>query len=99
MTTPADRTTAVDEEKRQLREQNESYRLQLNEMSSENEQLRARVRELERPAIEAKRNEIRQSYAELIATCEETKDYEGAFDVRCRLRDREEQWAREDAAV
>lgn len=60
--------------------------------------LRARVAELERPAIEAKRNEIRDSYAELIATAEETKDFEGAFDVQCRLREREEQWKREDAA-
>lgn len=58
----------------------------------------ARIAELERPAVEAKRNEIRQSYAELVATCEETKDYEGAFDVQCRLRDREAQWAGEDAA-
>ncbi|SFK75076.1 hypothetical protein [Streptomyces pini] len=64
---------------------------------AEEERLRARVAELERPAIEAKRNEIRQSYAELIATCTETKDYEGAFDVQCRLREREEQWKREDA--
>ncbi|MFP8959996.1 hypothetical protein ACLIYP_05400 [Streptomyces nanhaiensis] len=64
---------------------------------AEVERLRARVAELERPAIEAKRNEIRQSYAELIATCTETKDYEGAFDVQCRLREREEQWKREDA--
>ena len=58
----------------------------------------ARVRELERPAVEAKRNEIRDSYAELIAAAEEAKDFEGAFDVQCRLRDREDEWAREDAA-
>lgn len=57
-----------------------------------------RIAELERPAVEAKRNEIRQSYAELVAAAEETKDFEGAFDVQCRLRDREEQWACEDAA-
>jgi hypothetical protein len=61
-------------------------------------QAEARIAELERPAVEAKRNEIRASYAELIAAAEETKDYEGAFDVQCRLREREEQWAREDAA-
>lgn len=61
--------------------------------------LRARIAELERPAVEAKRNEIRQSYADLVAAAEETKDFEGAFDVQCRLREREEQWAREDAAT
>lgn len=61
--------------------------------------LRARVTELERPAVEAKRNEIRASYAELINACEETKDFEGAFDVQCRLREREDQWKTEDAAA
>lgn len=59
---------------------------------------RARLAEYEQPAVEAKRDEIRQSYAELIATAEGTKDFEGAFDVQCRLREREEQWQREDAA-
>ncbi|MYW46352.1 hypothetical protein [Streptomyces sp. SID161] len=68
-------------------------------MADEIRRLRARVAELERPAVEAKRNEIRQSFTDLIAAAEETKDYEGAFDVQCRLREREEQWAREDAAV
>ena len=61
--------------------------------------LRARIAELERPAVEVKRNEIRQSFTELIAAAEETKDFEGAFDVRCRLRDREAQWKAEDAAA
>ncbi|MFD8488679.1 hypothetical protein [Streptomyces sp. NPDC059712] len=60
--------------------------------------LKARVAELERPAVEARRAEIRQSFTELIAQAEQDRDYEGAFEVRCRLRDREEQWAREDAA-
>ncbi|NUP18338.1 MAG: hypothetical protein HOZ81_20095 [Streptomyces sp.] len=60
------------------------------------EKAEARVRELERPAVEAERNEIRQSYADLVAAAEGTKDYEGAFDFQCRLRDREEQWARDD---
>jgi hypothetical protein len=63
------------------------------------EKAEARVRELERPAIEAKRNEIRDSFAELAAACRETKDYEGAFDAECRLREREEQWKREDEAA
>jgi chromosome segregation ATPase len=57
---------------------------------------RDRIAELERPVIEAERNEIRQSFAELVSAAEETKDYEGAFDVQCRLREREEQWKRED---
>ncbi|GAA0500966.1 hypothetical protein [Streptomyces olivaceiscleroticus] len=69
----------------------------LKTAADENARLRARIAELERPAIEAKRNEIRSSYTELISTCEETKDFEGAFDVQCRLREREEQWQREDA--
>ena len=54
---------------------------------------------MERPAVEAKRNEIRQSFAELAATARETGDHEGAFDVECRLREREEQWKRDDAAL
>ncbi|GAA2192799.1 hypothetical protein [Streptomyces bangladeshensis] len=61
--------------------------------------LRARVWELERPAVEAKRAEVRDSYLQLAAQCREDRDHEGAFDVDCRLREREEQWAREDAAV
>ncbi|MFE4420386.1 hypothetical protein [Streptomyces sp. NPDC056817] len=59
--------------------------------------LKAHIRELERPAIEAKRNEIRQSFAELAAQCREDRDFEGAFNVECDLREREEQWAAEDA--
>lgn len=66
-------------------------------MAAEVERLRARVAELERPAIEAKRNEIRQSYAESIAMAREDRDFEGAFNVECQLREREEQWKREDA--
>ena len=69
-------------------------------LSDAAEQLRAnrdRIRELERPAVEAKRDEVRQSYAELAAQCREDRDHEGAFDVECRLREREEQWKREDA--
>ncbi|WP_037802781.1 hypothetical protein, partial [Streptomyces resistomycificus] len=61
--------------------------------------LRARVAELERPAVEAKRNEIRQSFAELVTQAREDRDYEGAFDVQCRLREHEEQWQREDTAA
>jgi hypothetical protein len=56
----------------------------------------ARVRELERPAVEAKRNEIRSSYVEMTAQAEQDRDFEGAFDVRCQLEKREEQWRRKD---
>ncbi|GHJ04749.1 hypothetical protein TPA0906_66140 [Streptomyces olivaceus] len=60
--------------------------------------LNARVRELERPAVEAQRAEIRQSFTELIAQAEQDRDFEGAFEAGYQLRDREEQWAREDAS-
>ncbi|WP_333758469.1 hypothetical protein [Streptomyces sp. ISBFB 2968] len=58
-----------------------------------------RVAELERPEIEAMRNKVRDSYAELIAQCEKDRDYEGAFEVQCRLADREAQWRCEDGAA
>lgn len=61
--------------------------------------LRARIAELERPAVEAKRNEIRQSFTALAAQASEDGDHEGAFSLGCQLREREEQWAREDAAA
>ncbi|QIJ61459.1 hypothetical protein [Streptomyces sp. JB150] len=60
---------------------------------------RARVAELERPAIKARRNEIRSSYAETITMAREDRDFEGAFNLECQLRDREEQWKREDEAA
>jgi hypothetical protein len=60
------------------------------------EKAEARVRELERPAVDAHRNEVRQSYMELANQAREDRDYEGAFDVDCRLREREAQWKRED---
>lgn len=63
----------------------------------ENGRLNARIAELERPGIEAKRTEIRASFTELISQAEQDGDYEGAFNVRCRLREREEQWRAEDA--
>ncbi|MBK3546466.1 hypothetical protein [Streptomyces sp. MBT60] len=47
----------------------------------------------------AKRNEIRDSYAETIAMAREDRDHEGAFTLECQLRDREEQWRREDDAA
>lgn len=72
---------------------------ELAAVRAERDDARARVRELERPAVEAHRNEIRQSYAELAAAARETRDYEGALDVECQLREREEQWRREDTAT
>lgn len=59
--------------------------------------LKARIRDLERPAVEAKRAEIRSSFIELIAQAEQDRDFQGAFDVQCLLREREEAWAAEDA--
>lgn len=70
----------------------------IDTLLAEVRRLRARVVELERPAVEARRDEIRQSYTDLIAAAEEASDYEGAFVVQCRLREREEQWATEDAS-
>ncbi|MFF4536591.1 hypothetical protein [Streptomyces aureus] len=60
--------------------------------------LRARVWEHERPATEAERNALRQSFMELAAQAREDRDFEGAFGIECDLRKREEQWKREDAA-
>ena len=68
------------------------------DLLAEVRRLRTRVAELERPSVEAKRNEIRQSYTDLIVQVEQDRDFEGAFDVQCRLREREEQWKAEDAA-
>jgi hypothetical protein len=55
-----------------------------------------RVAELERPAVEAHRNEVRSNFTSLIAQAQEDRDHEGAFALECQLRDREEQWKRED---
>ncbi|MFR9794274.1 hypothetical protein ACL07V_37570 [Streptomyces sp. MB22_4] len=68
-------------------------------MAAEIRRLRARVTELERPAVERQRNEIRQSFTALSAQASQDGDHEGAFSLDCQLREREEQWAREDAAV
>ncbi|MFJ1827405.1 hypothetical protein [Streptomyces sp. NPDC088178] len=65
---------------------------------AEVDRLRARLAELERPSTEAERNALRQSFMELSAQAREDHDYEGQFDIECQLRDREEQWKREDEA-
>lgn len=80
-----------EEQGARLRVENENRKL-----IRERDELKKRVAELERPAIEAKRAEIRSSYSELIAQCEQDRDFEGAFDVQCRFRECEEQWKRED---
>ena len=61
--------------------------------------LRASVAELERPAVEAKRNEIRQSFTEIAAQCEQDHDYQAAANFQRRLQEHEEQWKAEDAAA
>ncbi|WP_265560780.1 hypothetical protein [Streptomyces hygroscopicus] len=73
-------------------------RTDVPQLVAEVRRLRARVAELERPAVEKRRNEIRQSFVVLAAQCEQDRDYEGAFNVECQLREREEQWKAEDAA-
>jgi hypothetical protein len=60
------------------------------------EKAEARVRELERPAVEAKRNEIRSSYVELISQAEQDRDHEGAAQVTQLLADAEAMWRRND---
>lgn len=84
---------------RMYREHADHYRAYEQDARAEIDRLRARVAELERPAVEANRAEIRQSYRGLAAQAREAGDYEGAFEVDCRLREREEQWKREDAVA
>lgn len=60
------------------------------------EKAEARVRELERPAVEVKRNEIRSSYVELISQAEQDRDHEGAALVAQLLADAEAMWRRND---
>lgn len=67
-------------------------------LAAEIRRLRARVAELERPAVEKQRNEIRQSFTALSAQASQDGDHEGAFSLDCQLREREEQWKTEDAA-
>ncbi|GHJ21686.1 hypothetical protein [Streptomyces albus] len=84
---------------RMYKEHADHYRAYEQDARAETDRLRARVAELERPAVEANRAEIRQSYRGLAAQAREAGDYEGAFEVDCRLREREEQWKREDAGA
>ncbi|MFC7794575.1 hypothetical protein [Streptomyces cinereoruber] len=61
--------------------------------------LQTRLAELDRPNVEAQRQEVRESYYALIGQAREDRDYEGAFNVECNLREREEQWKAEDLAA
>lgn len=72
---------------------------ELAAVRAERDQARERVAELERPEIESMRNQVRDSYAELITQCEKDRDPESAFEVQCRLDAREAQWRREDEAA
>jgi hypothetical protein len=56
-----------------------------------------RIAELERPSVEARRNEIRSSYTELISQAEQDRDIEGAATLALQLRESEAKWAAEDA--
>lgn len=58
--------------------------------------LRVRVAELECPAIERHRSEVRGSYQQLAAQAREDSDYEGEAVVLRQLAEREALWARED---
>lgn len=71
-------------------------RLALESAKRGRRELRARVAELERPAIEALRGEIQLSYRQLAAQAREDRDYEGEATVLQRLEEREQQWKRDD---
>lgn len=95
----ADHVPALLAEVQRLKAERHSTNEALSDAAEALRDMRDRLAKHERPAIEAKRREIRQSFTELIAQCEQDRDHEGAFDVQCQLRDREEQWKREDEGV
>ena len=57
---------------------------------------RSRIAELERPAVERHRREVRESYRWLAGHAREDRDFEGEAVVLQQLREREAVWARED---
>lgn len=57
----------------------------------------ARIAELERPAVERHRREVRESYRWLAAQAREDGDFEGETVVAQQLAEREQLWAHEDA--
>lgn len=69
----------------------------IRDLLAEVVRLTARVAELERPEIERKRNEVRDSYRLCAAQAEEDRDYEGRDHVLMQLGARETAWAAEDA--
>jgi len=81
-----------------LRRENELHRMQIGELCRGTERMQARIAELERPAIEARRNKIRSTYTELISQAEQDRDFEGASTLALQLRESEAKWAAEDAA-
>jgi hypothetical protein len=56
----------------------------------------ARVAEMERPAVERHRAEVRESYRQLAAQAREDGDFEGEVVVQQQLVEREAVWGRED---
>ncbi|GGV36571.1 hypothetical protein GCM10010293_39910 [Streptomyces griseoflavus] len=92
----ADHVPALLAEVELLRGQQAKDDAEYEKATAELDAARARIAELERPAIEAKRNEVRNSFTELAAAAHEDRDYEGAFSLECQLREREEQWKHED---
>lgn len=91
--------TAVRAERDEARAYEQRLREQHDLDVAELNRLRARVRELERPAVERLRGEIQLSYRQLAAQSREDGDYEGEATVLQRLADREAQWKREDEEV
>lgn len=57
---------------------------------------RDRIADLERPATERHRSEVRESYQQLAAQARQDGDYEGEAVVLQQLAERESVWARED---
>lgn len=78
----------------------DAYRAEvLAELTAELRTAQQRIAELERPAVEAERAKVRQSYMELAVQAREDRDFEGVAAIEDTLREREEQWVREDDAV
>lgn len=69
---------------------------ELAAVRQERDGARRRVRELERPAVQAHRNEIRSSYMGLANQARTERDFKAVCAIECRLQEREEQWARDD---
>ncbi|MDR3083691.1 MAG: hypothetical protein LBV60_22710 [Streptomyces sp.] len=77
-----------------VRAERDAFRDQRNAAFATNEQLLAKD-----IAHHQLRAEIRSSYIECIAQCEEDRDDEGAVILQAKLRKREERWKAEDEAA